>query len=123
MQTEEDTCTAASALEKETSEAREAGGEWLPSSSRVNQGKATQAGEPRRREGWFLSMLRRGADTGQDGHGQEEKAKKKAKNRKTESHVSGRLTGSRSSANCRGDMWTGGQMDTWTDGLKGGLCH
>ena len=45
LQSEENTCIAASALEKETSEAREAGREWLPSSSRVNQGKATQAGE------------------------------------------------------------------------------
>lgn len=46
LQSEKNMCIAASALEKETSEAREAGREWLPSSSQVNQGKATQAGEP-----------------------------------------------------------------------------
>ena len=49
-------------------------------------------------------------------HGQEEKVKKKAKNRQTNSQVSGKLIGSRSSARCRRDTWTAGQMDTRADG-------
>lgn len=47
---------------------------------------------------------------------QEKKVKEKAKNRQTKSQVSGRLTGSRSSAACRRDTWTARQMDTWADG-------
>lgn len=65
-----------------------------------------------------------------------EESEKESQEQKTESHVSGRLTGSRSSANCRGDIWTGGQMDRWTyskmvegrvtrgqDFTSGSACH
>ena len=87
---------------KETSEAGEAGREWLP-----------------RHSGWGTMTARELAplhtQVGNQ-HGQEEKVKKKAKNRQTNSQVSGKLIGSRSSAECRRDTWTAGQMDTWADG-------